>query len=97
MSNHKVICKSCDLEMTELYQIHGPAGQAPTRMLHCTGCSGVTAVQDVKATAGGLKAGVQIEEDGQEIVPPVPAPDRIEIVRESLDPDKLRSRLLGKG
>ena len=96
MSKHTVICDPCDRAMVELYQVHGAGVQPPTLIMHCLKCTGVVAVQKVRASGSQIKAGVHVE-DGGRVKPPVPHANQIEIVREALDPTKLRARLMGQG
>jgi hypothetical protein len=96
MSKHTVICDLCDRSMVELYQVHGTGVQPPTLIMHCLECAGVIAVQKVTSSGKQIQAAVHVE-DGGRVRPPIPAPDQIEIVRETLDPEKLRARILGQG
>jgi hypothetical protein len=84
--------------MTLLYQVHGGPGQPATFLMHCPSCGGTIGVQNVKSKKNARRPPMVVlnpVEDGAKIRVPKPAPDQLEVVRETFDPEKLRKRIMG--
>lgn len=97
MSKIALKCYPCgDKPMILLFEIPGQEGRVPaTFVFHCEGCGGQVAARDEDEKTTLESAAIKPVKDGSSLVPE-PAPNNIQIVRDKLSPEDLRSRLMGQ-